>query len=43
MLQHRPGNYIMVGNGDGELSGCMVHNPHYDFNDDIIAPTRPEP
>ncbi len=35
MLQKRPGNYIFVGNGDGEL-GCMVHNPHYDFNDDIL-------
>ena len=36
MLQHKPGNYIMVGNGEGEFGGCMVHNPHYDFNDDIL-------
>ena len=36
MLQHRPGNYIMVGNRDGEVGGCMVHNPHYDFNDEIL-------
>jgi amidohydrolase len=37
MLEHRPGNYIMVGNGDGHTGGCMVHNPHYDFNDDILS------
>ena len=36
MLQARPGNYIMVGNGEGEHGGCMVHNPHYDFNDEIL-------
>ncbi len=35
MLLARPGAYIFIGNGDGE-GGCMVHNPHYDFNDDII-------
>jgi len=34
-LQHKPGAYAFVGNGDGE--GCVsVHNPHYDFNDDIL-------
>ena len=36
MLLERPGNYIMIGNGEGEHGGCMVHNPHYDFNDDIL-------
>ncbi len=36
MLEKRPGNYIMVGNGDGEAGGCMVHNPRYDFNDAIL-------
>ncbi|MGI9333686.1 MAG: M20 aminoacylase family protein [Gammaproteobacteria bacterium] len=36
MLQHRPGNYVMIGNGEGEAHGCMVHNPHYDFNDEIL-------
>ena len=36
MLLERPGNYIMIGNGDGELTSCMVHNPHYDFNDEIL-------
>ena len=36
MLLQRPGNYIMIGNGAGELGSCMVHNPHYDFNDEIL-------
>lgn len=35
MLQEKPGSYIWIGNGDGEGS-CMVHNPGYDFNDDIL-------
>ena len=35
MLQERPGCYIWAGNGDGEGS-CMVHNPRYDFNDELI-------
>jgi len=33
MLQHNPGCYIRVGNGEGEDGGCVVHNPNYDFND----------
>ena len=32
MLEHRPGCYLFLGNGDGAGS-CMVHNPGYDFND----------
>ena len=36
MLLKRPGNYIMIGNGEGDVGGCMVHNPHYDFNDEIL-------
>ncbi|MDI7048173.1 M20/M25/M40 family metallo-hydrolase, partial [Escherichia coli] len=32
MLQKRPGTFLRIGNGAGE-DGCMVHNPHYDFND----------
>lgn len=36
MLQARPGCYILIGNGAGE-GACMVHNPHYDFNDDILT------
>jgi len=35
MLQAKPGSYIWIGNGDGEGS-CMVHNPGYDFNDEIL-------
>lgn len=35
MLQAKPGCYVWIGNGPGE-SGCMLHNPHYDFNDEII-------
>jgi len=35
MLEHVPGCYILIGNGGGEAA-CMVHNPHYDFNDEII-------
>ncbi|MDE1164710.1 MAG: M20 family metallopeptidase [Pseudomonas sp.] len=36
MLEHCPGCYLVIGNGDGE-GGCMVHNPGYDFNDDCLA------
>ncbi|MEN2977121.1 M20 family metallopeptidase [Tistrella bauzanensis] len=34
MLQQRPGAYLLFGQG-GE-GGCMVHNPHYDFDDRLI-------
>ncbi|MFP6727363.1 MAG: amidohydrolase, partial [Alphaproteobacteria bacterium] len=38
MLQARPGCYIWVGNGvENEPGGCMVHNPNYDFNDEILS------
>ena len=40
MLQAKPGNYIFIGNGAGEAPDgrgvCMVHNPRYDFNDEIL-------
>ena len=36
MLHEQPGCYLFLGNGMGETGGCMVHNPHYDFNDDIL-------
>ena len=39
MLEHSPGSYFMIGNGAGEgqpAHACMVHNPGYDFNDDIL-------
>ncbi len=35
MLQAKPGCYIWVGNGDRPGS-CMIHNPGYDFNDEIL-------
>jgi len=35
MLEHCPGSYLLIGNGAGEGS-CMVHNPGYDFNDEIL-------
>ena len=35
MLQARPGCYIWLGNGNRD-GGCMLHNPHYDFNDEIL-------
>lgn len=31
-----PGCYVWLGNGPGD-GGCMLHSPHYDFNDDILA------
>lgn len=36
MLHEKPGCYVWLGNGPGER-GCMLHNPHYDFNDDILT------
>jgi len=42
-LQHKPGCYFLIGNGDGShresghgMGPCMLHNPNYDFNDDLI-------
>jgi hippurate hydrolase len=38
MLEHVPGSYLLIGNGDADSDGaCMVHNPGYDFNDNNIA------
>jgi hippurate hydrolase len=43
MLQKKPGCYFLIGNGDGShrdgghgLGPCMLHNPSYDFNDELI-------
>lgn len=36
MLQEKSGCYIWIGNGSSENS-CLLHNPHYDFNDDILS------
>ena len=35
MLQKKPGAYVFVGNGP-EDGGRILHNPLYDFNDDIL-------
>ena len=43
MLQAKPGAYCFIANGDGShremghgAGPCMLHNPSYDFNDDLI-------
>ncbi len=36
MLNARPGCYVWMGNGPGE-GGCLLHNPHYDFNDRALG------
>ena len=43
MLQAKPGAYAFIANGDGSHremghggGPCMLHNPSYDFNDDLI-------
>jgi hippurate hydrolase len=35
MLQARPGAYVFLGQGGGP-NNCFLHNPGYDFNDDVI-------
>ena len=42
-LQAKPGCYFVIGNGDGAHRAmghgegpCMLHNPNYDFNDELI-------
>lgn len=37
MLQVRPGAYLLLGNGVEGVGGCSLHNPDYDFNDDILG------
>ena len=36
MLQEKPGCYVWLGNGSSD-GGCLLHNPHYDFNDNILT------
>lgn len=43
MLQAKPGAYCFIANGDGDHRAighgggpCMLHNPSYDFNDNLI-------
>ena len=35
MLQEKPGAYVFIGNGP-EDNGRILHNPLYDFNDEIL-------
>jgi amidohydrolase len=42
-LQEKPGCYFVIGNGEGAHRSaghgegpCMLHNPSYDFNDELI-------
>src|SRR5439155_686958 len=35
MLLERPGAYAWLGQGGGP-GGCFLHNPNYDFNDEVI-------
>src|SRR3989344_5453234 len=42
-LQGKPGAYFVIGNGDGThregghgLGPCTLHNPSYDFNDQLL-------
>jgi hippurate hydrolase len=35
MAAVKPSCYVWLGNGLGE-GGCMLHSPHYDFNDAVI-------
>ncbi|PSW21380.1 amidohydrolase [Photobacterium sanctipauli] len=37
MLREVKGCYILVGNGVGECGGTALHNPYYDFNDEILG------
>jgi len=43
MLQHKPGCYVFIGNGEGShrdgghgMGPCNLHNPSYDFNDTLL-------
>ena len=35
LLEEKPGCYILIGNGSSD-NDRLLHNPHYDFNDEII-------
>jgi amidohydrolase len=35
MLLERPGAYVFLGQGGGP-GGCFLHNPNFDFNDEVI-------
>ncbi len=35
-LRHRPGCFMLLGNGDEGPHGAPLHNPRYDFNDTAL-------
>ena len=37
MLLEKKGAYVFIGNGSDSVGGCALHNPHYDFNDEILV------
>ncbi len=37
MLEKCPGCYFLLGNDSPQGQGCSLHNPGYDFNDQIIS------
>lgn len=37
MLRVKPGCYGLLGNGVDSVGGCALHNPEYDFNDQILS------
>ena len=40
MLHEKPGCYVWLGNGVNSgagTGGCTLHNPYYDFNDEILS------
>ncbi len=36
-LRHRPGCFMLLGNGTEGAHAAGLHNPRYDFNDDALA------
>jgi hippurate hydrolase len=34
-LSEKPGCFLLIGNGDAGHGSVMLHNPHYEFNDDV--------
>ena len=36
MLQSTPGSYVWLGTGNGSVDQPGLHNPNYDFNDNVL-------
>ena len=36
MLRAKPGCYVLIGNGTDRHNGRSLHNPGYDFNDEVL-------